>query len=174
MDRVALARFLDALVRDESLYPIYDNNRKLLTTFCNLGAKRNGPGENFHEFDEPGLLADGMGRIMRDNKSGLWHLSSGAEAALWALNGRRAMGFMSSKDLGDMHGHIVRLYPKDMTLSGSLGHPVPWCVNIGRGDPGKPLVNFDPVHKSVPNWICKTSQAFPVKNGECLYYRYLG
>jgi len=174
MGRAELARFLDALVLDKSLFPIYDNNARLLKTFCNLGAKRNSPGEDFHEFDGKDLLADDMGVIMRENKSELWKLMSGAEAALWSMNGRRAMAFMSAKELGSKHAHIARLYPKDMAMSGSLGHPVPYVANIGRGDPKAALVNmFNPVEKTCRNWVCKASQAFPVKKGEPLYYGYM-
>lgn len=170
----ALAAFLDSLVKDPDLFPVYDNYGKLLKTFCNIGARRCSPGEDFHDFDGD-ILADEMGRIMVGNSSGKWKLVSGAEASLWAMQGGRAMAFMSSKELDSDHGHIARVYPKPMAISGSLKKPVPWVANIGKGDPGKPVVNmFNAVEKRVSNWVCKASQAFPVAKGEPRYFLYTG
>ena len=174
MTREDLSRFLEDLARNELLFPILDLRGNVLKTFCNLAAKRKLPGENFKEFDAPNLMADDMGRIMRDNKSGLWRTMSGAEAALWAINGRRAMGFMSCAQMSEDHAHIVWIYPKEMNLSGSLKKLVPWCANIGKGNPSEPLRSISFKESTRPNWICKTSQAFPVATGEALYYGFTG
>jgi hypothetical protein len=161
-----LKKFLDALVADKSLFPVYDSKGLLLKTFCNLAAQRCGPGEPvIPEFS--GLMADQIYDLM---VSANWPQVSGVQAAAMAQAGRRVFGAMRSDRMKEHHGHIVRIYPAPTQKSGSLGRGVPLCANIGKGDITEELSPKGDGTYTRPNWVCKTSQAFPVTAGECVYF----
>lgn len=178
-----LAEFLDSLVADPALFPVYTEKGELLRTFCNLAVRAKMPEEEFHAFDGHDLLADGIYTIMASAPQPplpSWRKVTGAEAQAWAAEGGRAIAAMPSWKLKEKHGHVVWVRPDPMVMSESLGALVPMCANIGKGDPGSPLVDGPPEEcdevliprKTRPNWTCKISQAFPPKLGEPHYFVY--
>lgn len=56
------------------------------------------------------------------------------------------------------HGHVVACYPMCGQFSGSWGHEVPLVAHVGKA----------------PNGVKKTSEAFPVAEGEPEYFAWEG
>lgn len=164
--------FLDDLVRDSTLFPAYDVGGNLQKTFCNFGVLRQAPGEVFEQFKD--MMAEQMACAMRDDKTGIWKPCSGLDASNWALDGKRAIAAMTAEEMGEAHAHVARVYPAMMEMSGSLGRGVPLVANIGKGDPSKDLYGLPGGAQTKPNWVCKSSQAFPIHSGEAHYFLFLG
>lgn len=143
----------DGVIADDSLAPVFKDG-KIIETHCNEGAMRVAQAMGCHELDF--LMADGQYEKMKANESGNWKQVDGAEAALWALDGKLAFAAMSSEMLGEAHGHICAIYPAARQWSGSLGKDVPMVANIGTKDCEE-----------------KVSEAFPVAKGEPEYFIWL-
>lgn len=166
-----LQRFCIQLVADPTLQPEYDRDGVLLRTHCNAAAVRTAQLYGCTDFDAPNLLADDLFNIMKINVSKRWKIAGGQEATLHALGGGLAYAAMTSAMLNEQHGHITVICPLGMQRSGSLDKDVPVVANVGKGDPGSPIGPADKNgirHKK--NWICKASQAFPIKEGEPAYF----
>ena len=126
----------------------------VLVTYCNVGAIRVANAMGCHELD--GLLADDQYKVMSVNESGKWNKVPGPAASLWAQQGGLAFAALPGARLKEEHGHIAAVYPAEMQMSPSLGHPVPMLANVGK-----------------TNVEEKESQAFPVAAGEADYFIYL-
>ncbi len=98
-----------------------------------------------------GLLADQIVALMASSPD--WRAATGSEAAIYALSGGLAVAGMSSKRLGEAHGHVAAVYPVGMGHSASLGHDVPTVANVGKFC-----------------GICLSTEAFPVAVGEADYW----
>lgn len=176
MNPQSLREFLDGLVKDPKLFPVYSEDGKLLTTWCNLGAQRVAQFFDCKEFALPNARADGLYHWMASNLSGKWIKIDGDAATTRALRGELVFSALPSWVLGGGHGHIAAVMPLPMAKSASLGVLVPQVANIGAGRPDEPLVPLlgDPERKKTrSNWVCKTSQAYPVKWGHPNYYAWL-
>lgn len=166
-----LQRFCIQLVADPALQPEYNSDGALVRTHCNQASRKAAQLLNCSEFDNEELLADDMYAIMKSNVSKRWKVAGGQEATLHALNGGLAFAAMPGAALGETHGHITVICPLGMQRSGSLDKDVPVVANVGKGDPGSPLGVADKHGvRRKKNWICKASQAFPVKEGEPAYF----
>ncbi|MDE2099554.1 MAG: hypothetical protein KGL39_20040 [Patescibacteria group bacterium] len=149
MDMLEWKSFLQTLMQINQLQP--ENG----VTHCNQAARMAAQQAGCNEFDNPDLLADDMIRIMEDNLSGKWAVNDGPRASLQAINGGLAFAGMSSKDLGEEHGHIAVIFPGQMEFSGSLNKDVPVIANVGKR-----------------NGVMKVSEAFPVDKREPKYWRW--
>lgn len=164
-----------ALVTDQSLQSEYDRSGKLLRTFCNIASIRAAQAMGCDEFDGKDLLADDLFGIMKLNASGCWKIAGGQEATIHALGGGLGFAAANSAMLNEAHGHIAVIAPLGMQFSNSLGRDVPCCANVGAGDPGGSLGAPDKLGiRRKKNWMCRVSQAFPVKGGEPCYFIYTG
>lgn len=166
-----LKRFCDLVLQDETLQPQYSPDGKLLITHCNQATRIISQALGCHEFDDPAATADIMFAIMSSNGSGKWKQVQGSDACIHALTGGISIAALPSDRLQEAHGHICVVYPVGMQPSPSLKKDVPMLCNVGRGDPASPLVksslgNF----RTRKNWICKASEAFPVRVGEPCYF----
>ena len=150
-----LKEVCDAIIADPSLRPIKNAQGQIIETHCNFGAIRVANSLGCHELD--GKMADDQYGVMSSNSSGLWVRVDGAAATAFALTGGLAFAAMSSKQLGEIHGHITAIYPAPMQWSGSLNKNVPVVANVGVVDAEE-----------------KESMAFPVARGEPDYFVYHG
>ena len=139
----------DKVLADPELQPRVTDGG--LVTFCNIGAER--IAEAMGCTDLCAMMADEQYNHM--DGGGNWTKVNGSDAALHALAGDLVFAAMPSSRLKESHGHIAAIYPEEMEMSGSLGHPVPLCANIGA-------------HVGV----LKSSEAFPVACGEAEYFCY--
>lgn len=149
MDSASLKAFLQDLTQRPKLQP--ENG----VTHCNQGARETAQVCGCHEFDDMSLLADDMVQMMSLNISNKWEPCDGSTAANRAMIGGLVFAAMTSKELGEEHGHITAIFPSAMQFSGSLGHDVPLCANVGKR-----------------NGVMKVSEAFPVSKGEPKYWTY--
>lgn len=166
----------DSVVAAEELRPEYSaDGKKLLKSFCNIGARRVAEACGCFELDSPEENADVMHDLMVANASGRWKKVLGAEAVLHALDGGLAFAIARSTQLNEDHGHICAIRPESMQPSASAGHDVPIVANVGAGDPNAPLVQGPRMGvKTKRNWNCRVSEAFPVKKkGEPEYFIYV-
>lgn len=154
-DLAKLKAILTQIVNDPKLQPIKDADGKIVETHCNFGAICVANEMGCHELD--GLNADAQYKVMDDNASGLWLKVPGESAALFALVGGLAFAAMTSEMLEEQHGHIAAVSPEPMQFSGSLNKEVPMVCNIGKEDKDE-----------------KESQAFPVAEGEAIYFVWNG
>lgn len=141
----------DKVLADPALVAKKDSDGKILTTFCNMGAKRIANAMGCDELD--GLVADEQYKVMIANKSGTWAKVDGAAATEFAMEGGLAFAILPGKRLDAAHGHIAVIYPSPMQWSGSLGKEVPMVANVG-----------------VKNIVEKESMAFPPSKGEADYF----
>lgn len=152
-DVAKLKAACDAVMADPKLQPIKDQYGDIVTTFCNMGAMRIAFAMGCEELQ--GLTADQQHSAMTANQSGKWTRLDRVSVTAHALHGGLAFAAMSSKQLGEAHGHIAAIYPATMQMSGSLGHEVPVVANVGVQDVAE-----------------KESMAFPVAKGEPDYFAY--
>lgn len=147
MDSIEWKSFLQTMMQLAQLQP--ENG----VTHCNQAARIAAQAMGCHEFDDESLLADDMIKIMDSNISGKWEPVDGLDAAVFATSGGLAFAAMSSKDLGEDHGHISVIYPGGLDFSPSLNKGVPLVANVGKR-----------------NGVMKVSEAFPVGKGEPEYW----
>jgi hypothetical protein len=124
-------------------------------TYCNMAVDSIAKGFGCYEFD--GLMADDIYQVMLTNESGKWDKVDGSDATIWALSNGLAIAALPSQTLKEAHGHVAVIYPLGMQMSGSLGRDVPMVANIG---------------KTVG--VMRSSEAFPVSDGEADYFTYAG
>ena len=173
MDGLDLKIFQEELLLDYKLWPIYSKDGVLQKTFCNLGARQVAQFLGCKEFDDMNLTADLMFDVMTKNVSKKWAPSTGANAQNYAYKGGLAFAAMTSYRMKEVHGHIASVTQDPLEGSGSLGHAVPFVCNIARGDPTEDLQPRNDGTATRPNYICKSSQAFPVAFGEANYFIWL-
>lgn len=169
----ALRAILDEAVAAPDLRPHYSQDGTLLKTFCNIAAQRVAKAAGCLELDLPNVEenADFLYAIMDENKSRAWARVNRTQASFDALAGGLVFAALTSKQLGEKHGHIAAVRPEKMRLSASAGGDVPILANVGRGDTTQPLVEVRPGLWTRPNWNCRESEAFPVKRvGPAVYF----
>lgn len=149
MDLKTIKIFLQAMTQAPDFQPGEG------VTHCNQAARKAAQFFGCHEFDDPAMLADDMISTMESNASGKWQVNDGPRAVLQALNCGLAFAAMTSKELGEAHGHIAVIAPLTPQYSGSLGRDVPMIANVGAR-----------------NGMIKVSEAFPVAKGEPRYFRW--
>lgn len=163
MDTPQLKERCIQLVTDTALFPEYDESGELQKTYCNVGAQRMALAFECHEFS-PAMDADLMAVTILTNASKRWTITTGQNAVSHAFFGGLAFAFAMSSILKELHGHIATIVPQDMAESPSLGKALPFLANVGAGDPSKGLqAGPAPGIRVKPNWICLTSEAFPIK-----------
>lgn len=145
-----LKAVLDAIIADPELAPKTVNG--VLVTHCNAGAIRAANAAGCHELD--GLMADDQYKTMDENRLGTWLKTSGESASLLANSGGLAFAAMTSKMLGETHGHIAAVYPAPMQYSGSLNKEVPLVANVGKTDAEEKESMAFPVSKGEPDYFC--------------------
>lgn len=124
-------------------------------THCNESVNSIAQAVGCNEF--VGLLADEIYQTMVTNASGKWKGVDGSDATILALSNGLAVAGMPSQRMGEAHGHVCVVYPLGMQASGSLGHDVPMVANVGK-----------------KVGVMKSSEAFPVADGEAEYFTYAG
>lgn len=152
----------DEAVAAADLQPQYTTAGALLRTFCNKGAQRIAAAMGRTELDAPGVEenADELHAILER----IGKKVDARSASLHALDGGLAFASMTSKQLGEAHGHICVIRPEALQFSGTLDREVPVVVNIGVGDPTAPLGPADKAGiRRKRNWNCRASSAFPMK-----------
>jgi len=117
-------------------------------TFCNIAARRVMDFFGYTDFDAPDLNADEMVGIMKS-----WKEISGIAAAAHAIEGNLVFAGETSQRLHEAHGHIAAVFPAPGQVSPSLGRAVPLLANVG-----------------IRCGIIKSSDAFPVLDGEATYF----
>ncbi len=116
-------------------------------TFCNCGSARLMRSYDYDPGDPPPLANDMIQAMIEDTER--WSMVGGARAVAHAMRG--GLAFAVKKYA--VHGHLASIAPREMEMSGSLGHTVPMVANCGKGQ----------------SRICKVSEAFPVAEGEPRY-----
>lgn len=146
LDTESVKDFMLALVKSPELQPYGGRS------FCNIGARRDAQFFGCHDFDNQSLLADDMVQILKTNSK--WTPTYFGEiASKWARIGGLAFAAMSSKDLGEAHGHIAGVFPAQPFLSPSVKLLVPMLANVGA-----------------KNDIMPASECFPVDKWPLIYY----
>lgn len=148
MKREDLENLLEEIVADPTLFQDEADKH----THCNIAIAR--ICEHFsYEFERNSMgdlpLANEMIGILQGDTD-RWRMDSGIRAADHAMKGGLAIAAKKAEG----HGHVAAVAPRAMELSGSLGFEVPIVANVGRG----------------PSKFVKVSGAFPVAEGEPLYF----
>jgi len=162
MNVEALKSILDGIIVRPDLFPLYSENGTLMTTYCNLAARLAAQACGLKDFDDASLMADDMYKILSTINDGRIKKVDGMTACTHAMIGALGFACASGPMLGEAHGHIAAIFPAPLQGSGSLGHSVPMLANVGRGNPAIDLYKNSAGILTRPNWVCKSSQAFPV------------
>ena len=142
MDAAKLDALCLQLVAAPDLQPAPDGR-----TFCNFAIQRAAAAYGCRDLDH--LMANDMAAQLPALPG--WRQVGGARAAMHALAG----GLAIAAKAYPAHGHVAVVAPRACEYSGSWGRSVPVVANVGR-----------------QNGFMKCSQAFPVAEGEPLYFAY--
>lgn len=119
-------------------------------TFCNLAVREVAEALGCYEFSA-GQNANAMVRVMQHG--GGWKTDTGERAHAHAGRGGLAIAGKCYPD----HGHVAIVCPNEMQMSDSWRKAVPTLANVGKR-----------------NGYLKTSEAFPVAQGEPEYFIWMG
>jgi hypothetical protein len=154
IDPEKLKTFLDTLVKHPGYKQLEDG-----TTFCNEAVESVSHQFGVTELDN--ILASEIIALFEKTPA-RWLNVSGKQAADYARRGGFGVSGMKIYLLNPegkltteraKHDHVATVYPAEMKTSGSLGREVPMVANIGK-----------------KNGIMKSSEAYPVIQGECSYW----